>query len=267
MTIFAIDFGRLYRDHMLAGGRPKTREQWDARADRMNREGDQSAYVSAFVERMDFSGCTTLLDVGCGTGDIALAAAPHLERVFGLDYSPRMLELLTENARAKEYGNVFPIQRAWEEDWSDVPVCDIAVASRSTAVTDMADALARLDSRASRRVYITNLAGGHFMDPGILSAIGRERLPMPDYIYIVNILYQMGIHPRIDYIESENRLAGASDFREFSEKVRARLGDLAKEEEKRLRSWYDADPERARQGGEPFRWAFISWEKPSFRKL
>ena len=261
MTIFAIDFARLYRDHMVAVGGTKTPEDWNARADKMNRKQEMGAYETAFVNHIDFSGCTTLLDVGCGTGNIALAAAPHLEKVFGLDYSSRMLALFMENARLQGLDNVTPIERAWEADWDDVPVCDIAVASRSSAVKDMADALGRLNAKARRRVYLTSLAGGRFIDPRILAAVGRERMPLPDYIYIINILYQMGIHPRLDYIETENRLSGSTDFNTFSGKVAGILGELTPAEEEKLKSWYDADPKRAQQGGEPFRWALVSWEK------
>ena len=261
MTIFAIDFARLYRDHMMAAGRPKTSGEWDSRAEKMNRGHEKDAYTSRFIDKIDFSGCATLLDVGCGAGNIALEAATRLERVYGLDYSPRMLALLAENARWLGYDNVVPIHRAWEDDWSGVPVCDIVTASRSTIVMDMADALARLDAMARRRVYLTSLAGGMFIDPGILAAIGRERMPLPDYIYIVNILYRMGIHPRIDYLETENRLAGETDFNGFSKRVTARLGELTPLETEELKAWYEADEERGRQGGEPYRWALISWEK------
>ncbi|WP_312257559.1 hypothetical protein [Stutzerimonas nitrititolerans] len=48
-----------------------------------------------------------------------------------LDYNPGRLNCL--QARIDELGldNVHPLQRAWEDDWSDVPVCDILIASRS----------------------------------------------------------------------------------------------------------------------------------------
>ena len=36
------------------------------------------------------------------------------------------------------------------------------------------------------------------------------------------------------------------------------VGELSETERARLAGWYAAHPERARQGGEPFRWAFNS---------
>mgnify|MGYP005849240541 FL=1 len=264
MTHADIDFGELYRSHMaVAGGREKPPEEWDARAESMGQMTGQSRYVAEFVGRMNLDGCETLLDVGCGTGAIALALAPRLQRVNGLDYSQGMLEVLMRNAQTLGIGNVAPIHRAWEDDWADVPVCDVVTASRSTTVMDMADALAKLDAKARHRVYLTSLVGGRFIDAEIAELLGRARPALPDYIYIVNILYRMGRHPRLDYIENDNRLAGAQTLDEFLRKVAFSVGELSEAERARLAGWYAAHPERAQQGGEPFRWAFISWEKPA----
>ncbi len=213
MTIADIDFAALYRAHMASAGHPKPAQTWDARADDMNKAGHASTYVREFIDRIDFSGCSSLLDVGCGTGAIALAAAPRLREVVGLDFSSRMLELLQANAAASGLAHVRAMQRAWEDDWHDVPRCDIVVASRSTAVTDMDDALAKLIAKARKRVYLTSLVGGRFIDPGVFAAIGRPvPPPLPDYIYIINLLHARDIHPRLDYIENNSTDRDATDF-------------------------------------------------------
>ncbi|MGP1613824.1 MAG: class I SAM-dependent methyltransferase, partial [Pollutimonas bauzanensis] len=134
MTIAKIDFAELYRQHMRRGNRaPKPASAWDARAKDMSRKVLHSNYVDDFIKRMDLRGASTLLDVGCGPGTVCLPLAAGMQRVYGLDYSKKMLDCLMANAKARHLDNVVPLRCAWEDDWSQVPVCDIAIASRSTA--------------------------------------------------------------------------------------------------------------------------------------
>lgn len=268
MIISDIDFAAMYRRHMSRSDRPaKPASEWDARARSlsgkvMSRDVPDSGYTHEFVRRMQLQGAGTLLDIGCGPGTIALAVASQMERVTGLDYSPAMLECMQENAVALGLDNVDTCLRAWEDDWDDVPVCDIVVASRSSMVPDMELALRKMTAHARQRCYMTHLAGGHFGDASVATAMGRQQRAFPDYIYIINILYGMGLHPCLDYIELPGRLAGTSSFDEFVQKVAWSFGELSENETQRLQEWYDADPVRARQGGDPMRWAFIAWNVP-----
>lgn len=224
-SIQDIDFGALYRAHMAAVGRPKPPSVWDARAEAMEHRGIHDGYAAEFVQRMDLEGCDSLLDVGCGQGNIALALAPRLKMVHGLDYSPGMLTLFKQNAQAQGLSNAHAILRSWTDDWGDIPECDVVVASRSTAVMDMEDALRKLHAKAKKRVYLTSLVGGQFRGADLQAALGRPAPEaLPDYIYILNILYAMGIHARLDYIVSR--------------------------------------PPGAAAAPPPARWALVSWNKP-----
>lgn len=73
---------------------------------------------------------------------------------------------------------------------------DIVVASRSGMVTDLQDALAKLNAHARQRVYMTQLVGGDFIDAELIALLGRQRTSVPDYIYVANLLHAQGIHPR-----------------------------------------------------------------------
>ena len=261
-TIFDIDFGRLYREHMAASGRQvKAPEDWDARAPRLKAVATDSRYVREFVARMDLSGCRSLLDVGCGAGAIGLAVADQLKQVIGLDYSAGMLQAMQELAAERGIDNVRTLRRSWDDDWHDVPVCDVAVASRSTAVMDLEAALKKLDAHAVRRAYLTSKVGGYFIDPDIAAVIGRKLDPVPDYIYAVNILYQMGRQPHVDFLENDHRPTDCETADEFVRRVGFSLGSLDDGERMRLAAWFEEDPDRARASGTPFRWAFIGWEK------
>lgn len=183
--IAAIDFGRLYRDHLAAASpRLKPASAWDQRAANMStRDGKfHSRYADAFIERMDFAGARSLLDVGCGPGTLCLSVADRFDRVYGLDYSLGMLDALMAGAAERGLGQIEPLHLSWEEDWTTVPECDIVIASRSTLVSDMAAALRKLDEKARLRVYLTHLVGGHFLDPEVPAVLGRRQPPLPDYI-------------------------------------------------------------------------------------
>ncbi|NUQ01702.1 MAG: methyltransferase domain-containing protein [Armatimonadetes bacterium] len=128
MTIEAIDFGRLYRDHLATTARTrKTASAWDSRAAGMASKALNSRYAEEFVARMDLQGATSLLDVGCGPGTIGLAVAHQLQCVVGLDYSSAMLGAMRAKAAEMQLANVETLHCAWEDDWSDVPECDIVV--------------------------------------------------------------------------------------------------------------------------------------------
>lgn len=263
MTIAAIDFGRLYRDHLAAAGRqPKPASAWDGRVHDVDRKSPEGGYVDEFIARMDLSGCTTLLDVGCGSGAICLPLAPYLQQVYALDYSRAMLDALRTNAVSCGAGNVEMLHLAWEDDWSQVPECDIVVASRSTQVEDMAAALAKLHAKARKRVYLTHRIGGHFIAPEIVEAIGRRQSPPPDYIYILNILHGMGIHARVDHLRSDGSSANTdAGFDRLLRRTEWALGALDEAERMRLRGWFDIAGDRVRDAFPPRHWAFISWEK------
>jgi SAM-dependent methyltransferase len=254
------DFARRYRERVERAARPRrTAEDWDARARGSNRNAFDSPYLRALLERMDLRGCATLLDVGCGPGTVGLSVAARLEHVYGLDYSPGMLERFAENARSRGLNRVTPILLGWDDDWTDVPACDVVVASRSTAVPDLEAALLKLDAKARLRVYVTYPADGRFVPADVLHAIGRSGGDLPDYVFLVGILHDLGFYPTLDYLPGENRLARCGTFEEVHSKVTELIGTLTPDESTRLRRHYGA--KEGRVGEEPVRWALVSWEK------
>lgn len=266
MTIAGIDFFAIYDTQMRLGGfKPKPPGDWDGRSGAYGQQGAPSRYVEDFIDRLDLTGARTLLDVGSGPGTLALPLATRLERIVAVDYSPGMLAALRERANALSLMNVDTLLRSWADDWTDVPVCDVAIASRSVTATDLRDALAKLSSHARLRACLTYLVGGSFVDPQILELAGAPGTRIPHHVIVVGALCQMGFCPRVDYIDTPGRFAGSADFKEFAERLRWHTGDLDDAALVRLRDWYTADPVRAKAGGRPTRWAFLSWETDGVR--
>ncbi len=261
MNILDIDFNTLYKEQKnITTFKPKTKEDWNAKAKDMDSRIHQSIYNEEFLSRVDTKECTTLLDVGCGPGNLALRFAKKLERVYAMDYSEEMLRLLTANAASKKIENIETLQASWDDEWDSLPSADIVVASRSMEVSDMAQALAKLDTKANKRVYLSYKVGGSFVDTEILEAMGRRIHPKPDYIYIVNILYKMGINPRIDYIESENKKINFNDFDSFRESTFWSIGEMSESEIAGLKNLFE-DENFRKKPQKPTYWAMISWEK------
>jgi SAM-dependent methyltransferase len=261
-NIQTIDFAALYREQKAKTDfKPKGVDDWDKRAPQMRVRLMESIYNDAFLERVDLRGCESLLDVGCGPGNLSLPLAKELKAIHALDFSPQMLLALEQNAKERHVGNVVCHPKSWNDSWADVPRCDVVIASRSMEVADMQAALIKLDAQAKRKVYLTYKLGGSFLEPEILEAMGRTITPKPDYIYIVNILYNLGIHARVDFLPSEGKGLSWEDEAAFIQSVHWSLGALSDEEEKRLRTYYKKRAQIKQLGDRPVRWVLISWEK------
>lgn len=262
--IKSIDFATLYREHLARSGRAfKTPSDWDSKATNMRTKVLNSTYRTDFVSRMQCTAEDSVLDIGCGPGAIGLAVAPQVAQVYGLDYSQGMLAAMMTNAAELQLNNVQPILASWDDDWREVPVCDIAVVSRASIVADMNDALDKLNQHARKKVYMTQLVGGRFLSREIEELLGREDRSFPDHMYIINMLYQRNIYPTLDYLESPSHLADSQNLEELLDKVRWSFGELSRDDEAKISAWYQRDPKYAQQGGEPMRWAFMSWTPPA----
>ncbi|WP_380184687.1 class I SAM-dependent methyltransferase [Kalamiella sp. sgz302252] len=258
MLIDGIDFALLYKEQLRQAKRTeKSPQHWDRRASKMAESCGRSAsrYLRELLSHMDLTGASTLLDIGCGPGTVCLAVADRLDKVYGLDYSTGMLEVAAQRAAAQGVDNAVWLPRAWEDSWEDLPVCDIAVASRSTLVGDLRQALAKLNRQARLRVYTTHTVSGTFVDPELLRAIDRPVEQLPNYIYAVNILYQMGIHARVDFIE-DDRCQKAQTFEDALQAVSRATGELNASEQQRLAEY--CQQRKAPAAGK--KWALVYWD-------
>ena len=111
-----IDFGALYREQCRRSSfGARTSADWDRRAERRSQgEGDRD-YSLAFLARMDLSGAQTALDIGCGTGNLAIPLAQRLRKVHALDFSPEMLRYLERNRKRAGVENIQVHRLAWTD--------------------------------------------------------------------------------------------------------------------------------------------------------
>ena len=118
---------------------------------------------------------------------------------------------------------------------------------------------------ARKKIVITDRVGHGPFDPEAFAAVGRELKTGPDYIYTVNLLYQMGINARVDFIELETSLP-CSTMDEAMEFYSWMFHDLTEEEKKQLKKYVQSITTSASDGTytvlrkQAPTWAYISWE-------
>ena len=256
-----IDFDALYKAQKAKSSfGKKLAEHWDKKAPSFNEGVMKSAYARDFLSRVDFSGVSTLLDFACGAGALSVLAAEKVDQIYGYDFSPKMLEFARENAQIYGAKNIKFAQKAFEDDWSDVPACDVVFASRCLEVDDLKTTLKKLLSKTKKALYITFKVGGSFVDGDILDAIGREIEQKPGFVYLLNILFQMGYLPSLSYIKAWCHGDGAKSAEEFVQKTRWMLGgELNEAEEARLVEYFNSgkyEPKR-----DFMHWAFVRVDK------
>ncbi|MEN8189829.1 MAG: class I SAM-dependent methyltransferase [Thermodesulfobacteriota bacterium] len=241
---------------------------WNKKARSFQERNSRSPYVDLFLEKIDpfLDSSTTILDVGAGPGTLALPLAGHGASVTAIDYSPTMLEILEQSGADQGHKNITTICAAWEDDWQSHGVVphDIAIASRSMAVDDLRSALTRLNRYAKKYVFISDRISPTPFEPAAFEAIGRDFNSGPDYIYTLNILYTMGIHPHVDIIKLDQDTRFDS-IDTAMKSYRWMLKELTTKEEELLRSYLerqivarDGDSVTIRRSRPP-RWALIWW--------
>ena len=230
-----INFNELYiKQKELTSFKAKGKEAWDEKAPSMNKKVHKSIYNEQFLEKLDLDGINSLLDVGCGVGNLSLKLAPKLDEVYCLDYSSKMLEILNQNAKEQNLSNIKTINKSWYDSWADVPNTDLVIASRSMEVKDMKEALTKLNNKANKKVIISYKKGGSFVSDEILDVMQRKIIKKPDYIYVLNILYQMGINASVNFIQSEGRNTIYTSKEKFIQSVSWSIDGLSEDEIKRL---------------------------------
>jgi SAM-dependent methyltransferase len=199
--INSINWDRLWQEQMEAASfKGEGREFWDGMAHRLERKKDlKDAYLEEFLKRIDLSNCESLLDVGCGTGAVALPLAKRVRTVTALDLSPVMLQYLAAEIAARAIGNVSLKQADFPHiSPAELGTHDVVIASRSLPMGNLRQSLTRIHEAGRKRCYVTWIAERNESDARICRLTGNEYHPFPDYLIMVNMLYTMGITANVE---------------------------------------------------------------------
>ena len=266
-----MDWNRLWYEEKYSQKERHDSDYWDKFAPKYRKHPGKSTYESDFLALADIRPGESVFDMGCASGTLALPLARAGHRVFAADFSRGMLDILDQQIISDNLSDrITTMQLDWNEDWTlrDIPVCDVAIASRSMIVSDLEAAVDKLQSKAHRKVCIVQptTESPHF-NVNIAEYINYSRFPRPDYIYLINILFEKGLMPELNYIYS-----GRTDYFDSLEAAYSKMlkffpDTLTASEDSLLREYLQAHLVRTQSGQYtfdepwPVRWAYISWEK------
>lgn len=206
-----IDWNELWKAvHVSSPGKAeKDRDPaavWDKRAAAYKRvTRDEKKATEQELAVLDLQPGDTVLDMGAGTGRLAVPIAHTAAHVTALDPSGGMLAVLEERMAAEGRENFSCVRMRWEDTviGRDVEPHDVVVAAFSLGFYDLAAALEKLDAAAIRAAYLFWHAGEWRSadEMALYKAVFGEAAAMrkgyPDYIYPVNILHDAGIYPDV----------------------------------------------------------------------
>ncbi|MBU1883531.1 class I SAM-dependent methyltransferase [bacterium] len=260
MFLQEIDFASMYKEHKaLTDFKGKSSDDWDNKSKEMAVSVQRSPYIDDFISHMDISAEDIVLDIGCGPGTLAIPLAKKVKQVIAIDFSLKMLEELEVYAAKEGITNIKTYHIGWEDDWSKLPLADIAVASRSVEVQDIDKALLKMTAQVTKACYITYKAGGSFVDMEILDFIGKKIITKPDFWYIPILLYKNGYLPTIDYITTNKGSVKSSNEDEFVNSLIWSLGGIDDKQQQKAREYYRSHIEQNNLHPKPFIWSFIAW--------
>jgi SAM-dependent methyltransferase len=179
---------------------------WNKKAHAYNRiTRDEKESTRQEIGLLNLFPTDTVLDMGAGTGRLAVPIAGMVSHVTALDSSEGMLGHLRNRMEAEGRANYTCVVKRWEdvEVGVDLPVHDVVIAAFSLGFYDVGSALLKLDAAAKRSVHLF-WHMGEWREPQEMSLYtavhGEEanrRVGYPDALFLVNILHDYGIYADI----------------------------------------------------------------------
>lgn len=208
LDINDIDWNRMWNEALQKVPRRDEKNRWDKIAPKFNEWMKTDDYPLDFASKIHKEPDYTVLDLGCGNGSITLKVAEHVKHVTAVDMSSEMLKLVEKNASEKGISNIEYVQSSVEDlDPDKIGNYDVVIASRSLgSIQNLKKELKKIDSIAKKYVYMTHWsATSKQFEKDLCEITGIEYRPPPNYMYVCNMLYQMGIYANLEPIDCGSR--------------------------------------------------------------
>lgn len=265
---YKVDWNGLWNKSLQNLPKKNNPESWDNIASKFNEWMEKDDYPEKLLNRIELDSNDSVLDIGCGNGVITIPLAQKAIKVTAMDISSKMLEILKKNAKDSGLNNINTCNRRIEDvTEEDVDKHDVVVASRSlNGVSDIGKELEKINNIAKKSVYLTLWgADNRRFEREMAQLLGRESHRHPDYIYVYNILHDLGIYANVEMLESNTRNY-YSNVEEALDRLRWRIGDLNKDEESILREYLEENMIKTTDGTITYSngkadWVLIWWKK------
>ena len=267
-TYSDIDWSLLRKNAMAEKGwKRKGPKEWDTKAQSFSSRTKHNDYTNLFIQQLPLEPSLSVLDVGSGPGTLALPIAKRVNNVTAIDFSEGMLDILNQHTKDEHTTNIKTVHCSWEDDWHNKGIVphDIAIASRSVGVEDLEPALEKINSFATKYVFISDRIGATPFEEGAFHAIGRPFQTGPDYIYTLNILYKMGIFPNVTVLKP-NPVTTYPSLEDALASYRWMFQELSVSEEQDLLKYINqniikkTDNSITVHRNSPVQWALIWWK-------
>jgi SAM-dependent methyltransferase len=161
-----------------------------------NEEYDKLAgYPGLILDRMlRFAGPdSSVLDIGAGAGAYAIPLAKSARKVTVVEPSKGQIARLMRRADREGLENIEVINKRWQDVGREELECYAMVnAAYCFHMPDIRPALHKMLDVTTGALFLISLVDHGFTD--VYEGVFGEREPEPEYIYLYNVLHQMG-HP------------------------------------------------------------------------
>lgn len=161
-------------------------------------------YPGPILEKMiKFIGSTsTVLDIGAGAGAYTIPFAKAAKKVTVVEPSKGQISRLMERAERERLKNIEVINKRWEDvEKEELDEYDLVNAAYCFHMPDIKMALQKMLNAANFFLFLITLAEYCFDD--VYEIIIGKHDNSPNYIYLYNILYQMGIPANVEIVTRE----------------------------------------------------------------
>ena len=185
----------------------KMDKDWDKAAPGFYKRTRKEDYQVALFDKLILDENDTILDVGCGEGSVTIPIAKRVKKVIGVDSSPKMLKFLEKRANDDDINNIETLLKPIEEiTYDEIGDVDVVVCSRSlNGIIPIDEVLTELNKIANKYVFITIFGPENKkIEKDFDKELGIKTEDFPDYNYLFNILFNMGIYANIERFDLNN---------------------------------------------------------------